>query len=350
MRLIRNAVGISNLVLILLLLIAAIFGAVLSYMWTMGYYLSLELQLPQDPSVTISNVVFDPQDSTFFNLTLLNPSFSPFSVRTTQVMVSAEDGSLENVAVLPALPQELATGESRTLKCLWNWANHTDEDVKVHVFVAEGSGATFQTKTPLVELAITEAVFNSTISVTHFNVTVQNSASSVTYVNITGVTVDTETVQNVTPSLPYTLQPNVSISFMCSLNWTDYQGKEVAVKVDTLQGYTAYHTLVTSEPVVLTITDVLFDTSNTTRFIVTVQNNVSSPTYVNVTGIAVNVTGIAQEITELNVTLPYVLHPSSVVTFECLWDWAGYQGMTVEITVHTEQGFEISYVHTIPGG
>ena len=155
-------------------------------------------------------------------------------------MVSTEDGVLDDVAVIPTQPT-LSIGESKTLKCIWNWANRTDENVNIHVFVADGSGATFQAKTPLVELAITDVVFNSTISVTHFNVTVQNSASSVTYVNITDITVDTEIVQNVTPSLPYTLLPNASVAFMCPLNWTDYQGKEVTVKVYALQGYAAYY-------------------------------------------------------------------------------------------------------------
>lgn len=240
MKLIRNAVGISTFIYILLLLVAAIVGAILSYMWTMGYYISLEAQVPETPSITITDVNFDPEDPTFFNLTLLNPSFSPFSVSTTQVMVSTEDGVLEDVAVLPTLPQELSIGESKTLRCSWNWANHTDETVKIHVFVTDGSGATFQAKTHLVEIVITEAVFNSTISLTHFNITVQNSASSVAAITISNITVDTTSVENVTPILPYTLFPNSSVSLMCSLNWTDYQGMEVAVKVDTLQGYTAY--------------------------------------------------------------------------------------------------------------
>ncbi len=347
MKLIRNAVGISKLILILLLLVAAIVGAVLSYMWTVGYYVSLGVQLPEAPTVTITDVDFDPQDPTFFDLTLLNPSFSPFSVNVTQVMASTEDGVLENVG--PLLPVKLAIGESKTLRFFWNWANYTDENVKIHVFVADGSGATFQKKTPLVKLAIIEAIFNSTISVTHFNMTIRNSVSSVTPVNITGVTVDSETVQNVTPSFPYTLNPNTSIPFTCYLNWTEYQGKKVSVEVETSQGYTAHRTQITPQPVVLAITDVLFNVTNTTSFSVTVQNSASSPTHVNVTRVTVNVNETIQE-TELNVTLPYVLHPNSTVTFVCSWDWENYQGMTVTITVHTQQGFEIPYVYELPGG
>lgn len=240
MKLIRNAVAISRFIYILLLLVAAIVGAVLSYMWTMGYYISLGVELPEAPAVIITGATFDPEDPTFFNLTLLNPSFSPFSVSAAQVMVSLEDGVLEDVTVDPKLPQEISIGESKILTCFWKWANHTDETVKIHVFVTGGSGATFQAKTHLVEIVITEAVFNSTISLTHFNITVQNSASSATQITISDITVDTAIVANVTPILPYALFPNSSISLTCSLNWTDYQGKEVIVKVETLQGYTGY--------------------------------------------------------------------------------------------------------------
>jgi len=350
MKLIRNKAGISALILILLLFVAAIIGAVLSYMWTMGYYVSLGLQLPKNPTMSITSVDFDPQDPTYFNLTLLNPSFSNFDVSVEQVMVSMEDGVLDTVGTYPTLG-ELPIGESETFRCFWDWADYTGENVRIYVFIAEGSGATFQKKTPLVDLVITEAVFNSTISINHFNMTVQNSASSVTYVNLTSVMVDTETVQDVTPSLPYTLNPNASVAFVCSFNWTDYQGEEVTVKVGTSQGYAAYYTQATQQRVALAITDVEFNITDPTHFNVTVQNNASSPTHVDVTGITVKVNETTQEITELNVTLPYVLHPNSTVTFVCTWeDWTSYQGMTVLVTIHTKQGFEIPYTRTIPEG
>ena len=240
MKLIRNAVGISTFMHILLLLVAAIVGAVLSYMWTMGYYVSLGVQLPEAPTVTITNVAFNPQDPTFFNLTLLNPTFSPFSVSVEQVMVSTEDGVLDDVAVIPTQPT-LSIGESKILTCIWNWANHTDENLRIHIFVADGSGATFQAKTPLVEFAITGVFFNSTISLTHFNVTIQNSASSATYVNLTSITVsvndETLPINETDPSLPYPLDPNSSCTFVCSWNWTNYKGMNVIVVVDTLQGF-----------------------------------------------------------------------------------------------------------------
>ena len=47
----KNAKAISKLLLVLLLLMAAIVGAILSYLWVMGYYLSLEQVLPEGITV-----------------------------------------------------------------------------------------------------------------------------------------------------------------------------------------------------------------------------------------------------------------------------------------------------------
>ncbi len=336
MKLIRNAVGISKLLLILLLVIVFIVGAVLSYMWTMGYYISLGLRTPEAPTITITNATFDPQNPTFFNLTLLNPSFSPFSATVTQIMTSTEDGDLYYVRADPELPVDLPISESKTLRCSWNWSDYTGENLKIHVFVADGSGAVYETKTPLVDLTV-EAVFNSTISVTHFNVTVQNSPSSVTYVNITNVKVDTETVQNVTLSI----HPSDSVSFTCLWNWTDYQGKAVTVTVDTSQGYAAHHTLVTPQPVLLEITNVLFDITDTSPYFnVTVQNSAVSPTYVNVTGIEATVeNGVPLDVTEITPSLPYGLSRNQSQEFMCYSNWTGYRDKNVTISVHTRQGF-----------
>lgn len=149
MRLVQNAIGISKLILILLLLISAIVGGVLSYMWTEGYYQSISFRIPETATVTITNVNFDSQDLTFFDLALLNPSFSPSSVSVTQIMVSTEDSVLHNVEdVDPFLPYELQISESKTFKCIWNLTDYTGKDIKVHVFVADGTGTNLETTVP----------------------------------------------------------------------------------------------------------------------------------------------------------------------------------------------------------
>lgn len=149
MRLIRNAIGISKLIIILLLLISAIVGAVLTYMWTEGYYQSIGFRILETATVTITNVAFDSHDPTFFNVSLLNPSISPSSVTVTRIMVSTEDEILHNAtAVTPPLPVTLSISKSKTFKCIWNWTGYTGNDIKVHVFVADGTGTNLETTVP----------------------------------------------------------------------------------------------------------------------------------------------------------------------------------------------------------
>lgn len=245
MKLTRNIKAISKLLLILLLLTALIIGAILSYLWVIGYYVSLGIRVPEKTSVSITNVTFIPQNTTYFNLTILNPSYSPSDANILQIATSTEDGLLHNVIeAYPQLPHPLPKAEEKTFKCLWNWANYSGEAVKIIAFIEDGSGSTFEAETPLMDLTITDIRFNSTISVTHFNITAQNSPTSTTYVNIILITVTMEnmTVQNITevvPSLPYTLDPNTSITFRCSWNWTNYQGENIIIAVKTLEGYEA---------------------------------------------------------------------------------------------------------------
>jgi len=151
MRLIHDVKGISKLIFILLLLVSFIVGALLSYIWTMGYYASLEFHLPSQKNITIENVeFFSVENVTFFNVTILHPSYSPSTdVEIKQITVSTDDGLLHSpTATDPQLPQPLARGSSLTVKSFWNWANYTGQTVNVIAFVADGSGATFGASIP----------------------------------------------------------------------------------------------------------------------------------------------------------------------------------------------------------
>lgn len=242
MHLLQSTRGISKLLFVISLLVALIVGATLSYVWTMGYYASREYQLPENPTLSIEAVEFSAQDTTFFDVVILNPSYSPSSANIDQIVVLTEDGVLHDTEVSP---RSLEVGSSETFKGLWNWANYTGQLIKVVVFVSDGSGPTTKATLPYVGL-IVEAHFNSTISTQHFNVTVQNAETSATHVNITKLTIDREIIpsQNITMngepfSFPHFLNSSQSVMFTCAWNWTSYQGKSVAVTVETLQGYIA---------------------------------------------------------------------------------------------------------------
>jgi hypothetical protein len=352
--------AISKLLFVLLLLIALIVGAILSYLWVVGYYVSLYQVYPEGVTVNITDYAFDHQNTSYFNVTIQCPTSyaSKETADITGITVSTEDGVHHDVnSTDPSLPFKFQhKGESQTFKCLWNWANYTGETIKIIAFLANGSGPTFEAKTPLVDLRITDVGFNSTISVTRFNMTVQNSPSSVTYVNITEISIDSEPIppENLSIHIPYPLNPDESASFRCMWNWINYQNTSVTVAVRTLQGYMNSTTVVTPLPVTLEITKVDFNPANTTCFNVTVRNGEGSPTYVNVTKITATMeNGTVQEINGTKVSpqikpSPYPLNPNTTETFNCPWNWTRYWGKNVTITVHTLQNFTVQYAGATP--
>jgi len=347
MRLTRNVKAISKLLFVLLLLIALIIGAVLSYLWVVGYYITLDRVYPDDITVNITDYAFDNQNTSYFNVTIQCPTSykSRETANLTRIAVSTEDDLLHDViGTDPPLSYKFQRkGGSQTFKCLWNWANYTGETVKIIAFVAEGSGPTFEAKAPLVDLGITEVRFDSAISVTHFNMTVGNSPSSVTYVNITGVSIDREPIppEDLSISLPHLLNPDESVSLKCMWNWVDYQNKSVTVAVYTIQGYVAYYSETTPPPVILEISEVVFDITDTNPYFnITVQNSEFSPTYVNVTEISATVeNGFPLNVTEITPSLPYGLSSNESQVFTCFCNWTGYRNRNFTIGVHTLQGF-----------
>jgi hypothetical protein len=221
-----------------------IVGATVSYVWTMGYYASEQYRLPEKPALSIEAVKFSAQNTSFFGIVVLNPSYSPQNAKIDKLAVLIGNEVLTDLEVSPNLPRTLEVGDSENFTVEWNWANYTGQAIEIVLFLTEGSGATNQTLLPYVGLSI-EAHFNFTIS-THFNVTVQNAETSVTYVDITRLMINHEVIpfENITRngesvSFPYLLNSNQSVTFTCQFNWTKYRGKTVVVAVETLQGYKA---------------------------------------------------------------------------------------------------------------
>jgi len=257
MQLIRDVKGISKFILIFLLLIAFAFGALISYVWTMGFYAPFEFNLPSQPTIVIQNVAFNPQDTSFVNVTVLNPSYSPSWVYILLIEARTLDDGLLHAfdTVSPATPYVLERGRTQTFYCYWNWANYTGielpptvgKTVEIRVLSENDMGEYVTLARPFVSLSMTDVVFNSTVSLSSFTVNVQNLETSETYVNITSITVDvTEniTASSITPSLPYGLAPGAPVvTFTVPWDWATYRNQTVTITVHTRQGYIAYHTV-----------------------------------------------------------------------------------------------------------
>jgi archaellum component FlaF (FlaF/FlaG flagellin family) len=312
----------------------------------MGFYAPGEYHLPSQANITIENVEFYAENATFFNVTLLNPSYSPSTVEIDTIMVSTNDGLLRMVtSTLPQLPYDLAPSNSQTFKAYWNWANYTGQTVNIIAFVAEGSGATFQKITPFMNLIIASVNFDPSVSATNFTVTVQSMGSE-TFMNITRITLNGENV-TVSPLLPYTLG-NASATFTLARAWSDLQGKNATVKVETLQGFTAYKSQ--SVPEVLRVSNIVFNATDTNSFNLTVQNVATPQISLNISQVKVDVLGETVIIENVVPPLPYTLQSNLEVLLVCSWNWSSYQGQNAiaTVTVYTQQGFSRSAETSIP--
>ncbi len=261
MRLTHEITGITKVMLVLLLLVSFIAGALFSYVYTMGYYAPSEFLIPEKPVIAIQNVEFSEQDTRFFIVTVLNPSYSPSDVNITRIEARVTDERVVHV-ITSTVPSILGgfvlkKGQSQTFRANWNWANYTDirlpyvdSPVEIRVFIQDGRGEILETRKPLTRLIITEYQFNPSISTDHFNLTVENTESSQTYVNITAISVEGNLVptDKVIPQLPFTLNPGEIRQFQCFYNWTGLRGQTIRVGVDTKQGYIAHRTLTLESP------------------------------------------------------------------------------------------------------
>jgi hypothetical protein len=365
MQLTRDVTGISKTILILLLLISFIAGALFSYVYTMGYYAPSEFRIPENSVMTIQSVEFSEQDAHYFDVTVLNPSYSPSEVSITRIEARTTEDNLVHVATntVPSLPFTLQKGESQTFRASWNWASYagiklpySGSIVEIRVFLQDGRGEIFETRRPVTSLLITDYTFHPSISVDHFNLTVENQESSQTYVNITAFTIDDNPIPTgtVTPSLPYTLNPgDAQVQFRISYNWIGLMGQNITVGAQTIQGYMAQRTVPLPMPVTLDIpsSQIIFNaTISPQNFTMTVTNYANSSTYVDISRITV---AVGQQ-TPVNITLttpnlPIRLDTNTSSLIVCRgWDWSTFTGQTVRITVYTTQGFIVSKQTQIP--
>ena len=361
MHLVYHSKGVSRLLSILLLLLFFTVGALFSYVYTMGFY--ADLRLPSKPAITLESVELHDQNTSFFNITLLNPSYSS-RVEITRIEARTPDDNRIHVIadIQPALPYPLERGEIQTFQAKWNWANYTDiklpytdQPIEIRVFLGDGRGEILEVRRPLTTLNITNLTFNPSISVDHFNVTIQNLESSGTYVNVTTISLNGNIMSSemVAPTLPYTLNPGDSpLKLQCFHNWTEVQGKEVTVRISTLQGYIAERIQVLPDPVTLNISQFVFNaTVSTTHFNITVSNAANSSTYVDINRIAVAVGSEAPvDISQWIPDPSSRLEKNAFILIMCAWDWSSYSGqsLTTKVTVYTSQGFTVSREVQIP--
>ena len=355
MKIARNLNAISKILFILLLLLAMIIGSIFSYLLVVGYYINLEIKVPENTTLSVTDVSLNMQNTETFNITILNPTYSPTEAKITEISVATQDNKVHKILnVDPQLPYELDKGQEETFNCYWDWGDFTSETLKVIVLVEDGSGAVYEIETAAVGLKITSAVF-TTADTQHFDVTINNPEGSASDLNVTKITVTMENgtvfqVREITPSIPKLLLVDTSTKFTCSWDWTYYRGMNATINVYTSQGYAFHLTKTTPKPAQLSITDAIFDTSNVTFFKITVKNSENSIVSANLTLVELLFgNGTTLEVSvESPPALPYTLPIGDTVTLKCLLNWVDNREETIAIMVNTPEGYLGYLQHTIP--
>jgi hypothetical protein len=338
-----------------ILVAAFIIGAFLSYVWVLGYYASLELNLPEKPVISVHSFLTSVENPTFFNITVLNPSLSPEEIKIFGIYVITEDGISHKITLtspnIPSGGYTIKVGESEVFTCFWNWINYTGQRISIAVLAENGSGGTLSAMLPLIEARITDFLLDPELG-NMFNITVMNSEESVANIKLTGVSVIADSsVYNVVtqPQLPIVLEPNGSISLTCVWNWTEYQDKTVTIAVSTEQKYVAEITEFIPKYVVFNIKEIKFSPDDLYHFNVTVLNSEYSIIPLNITKISIRLeNGTPVSPSSVDPSLPQVLNKNSTITFMCGWDWSAYQDRELTVTVYTEQGYKTEVASKTP--
>lgn len=331
-----NRKGISTIIIVILILLAAILGALMSYLWVMAnYYMEPEGMV----DLVITSVDFPVNHADYFYVTVMNPTHSASGTNITEIYFTVEgDNKKYNVTdTYPEkLPIKLERGATKTIKCSRNWGEFAGKTLTVHVLATNASGATYSFKTEFVKLHV-EAYFNATESIEYFNVTVRNDAQSKINLTLTGVDFLVYTVTSMSIRLPITIQVNETITFQCFYNWEGFGRQTVTIRTE--EGYTFKAEIEVPSAVLLVVTDVAFSETNSTELNVTLWNSPDSATSVEL----VNVTLTGENINETAIAVfdpPVRVNKNETITLTCIWNWTEYRDKSVTIKAYTKQGFK----------
>jgi hypothetical protein len=334
----KEARAISTLFAILLILLSAIVGALIAYMWAMApFYLEPENTI----DLVVTGASFPVNHADQFSVTVMNPSHSVSGANITAIYVTAGGFNGSSVTgTQPALPLFLDVGTSQTISCSLDWSSLAGKTIIVHVLTVNNTEAAIAVKTQSVGLTVSPN-FDASQSVEYFNVTVMNQPSPIN-LTLSSVLLNYNPVNNLSIPLQTVIPANQTLTFTCFANWEDLV--KPVVTVQTLEGYTAEVTEDVASSVSLQVTQVAFNQTNSNETDVTLFNSPDSAASVSVTNITLAHGSTVDVITGnlSNPALPTAIDKNQTVVLACAWNWTDivYRNLNVTVTAYTKQGFK----------
>lgn len=352
MQLKNDVKAISTIMVIILMIISAIFGGILTYMFSIYPFIAV----PERTTITITGFYFDPVNASTFKIGVLNPSYSPTNATITRIALSVKgESQLYDVTETnPSITNGIViqSGETLNITCTKvykdsgniSWGRLAGElagkTIIVHVFSSDSSAANIEATLPFVELDI-DANFDPTTSFKNFSIALTNNPNStvnLTVNDIWGFPFDVA----FDPQLPQVIQNGTSAQFSCIGNW--HGTVSFNLIVDTEEGYSFIKNVTTSQ-VFCSIQSVNFNEDYTDHFNVTIFNDEKSASYANISRIDC----LLEDGTPINRSFAEEgILPNSSQTLKFDWNWTEYRNKEINVTVFFMQDFEINTVVTTP--
>jgi len=343
-----NLKAVSTLAIILLMIISAIIGGLLSYMFTIAFF----TKIPEKTTITITDVYFDKENARSFKFSLLNPSYSPTNATVTRIALSLKGRSelYDVVSTEPSIENGIVIqkGETLNITCLeaqrdsanvpWGKlaGEFAGENITVHVFSPDSPAANVEVTVPFVKLHITDPDFDPKVSFSRFNITIITDVNSEVNLTINEIMAGGigSMKDHISPRLPIVIATGESVHFACNGSWHNVM--KTTLTVSTEEGY-IFSQEFELPKVSTTIENVIFNEDHTDHFNVTVFYSAESADYVNVTEIA----GTLANGTTIERYYPSVsIAPNSTSTFKFDWMWKEYRGKKINVTVFLLQDFK----------
>lgn len=329
--------AISTLLTILLILLSAIFGALIAYMWTVASFI---VEPENTFDLLITNVNFPVNQATRFTVTVMNPSHSLADTNITDIYIETSGQNRTSITSSdPSLPFPMPRGTVQTFNCSLNWGPFAGRIITVHAKSLNGTETGQSITAPTVSISVSSS-FDASDSIERFGVAVLNPNSPIN-LTISRVLLDYNPVTNLSITLPRVIQPNETVSMTCYADWQGHV--KPLVQVETLEGFTAETRRDAPSTVSLQVTQVNFNETNTNQVNVTLSNSADSATYVNITSIDFKYGNITDQIggTLSSPALPATLETGKNTSLICFWNWtdAKYRNIDLTVTAHTRQGF-----------
>jgi hypothetical protein len=269
------------------------------------------------------------EDVNHFNLTVQNSLQSATNLTLTDIKVFGV-----SVNSTPSLPTVLTLGQQLVFRCVYNWANMPGENLTITVSTDVGFEQAYQTSPIQSAFLSIDNVQFDIADTRYFNITVESpppSAALATLSNVSltlrdGTTLALSTVPTLSGSFVQVV-PNGTQTIRCSWDWNTHRNESIVIQAFTRQGFTVQNITVTTPPAAIwSVNNVQFDLDDLEHFSVNITAAPASLGEINITRVDFN-----QNTTSVN---PVVVAPGDSGVVVCDFNWTGFVGANVTVTVH----------------